>query len=227
MRSRSKSGRSNVYRLSILISLWRPSTAPDLQRRPSSARSTCRGPPPGSPTRPCRVGRASSFPVSTSALHSAQRGARSVRVLGDLADRRSPGRHSSTISAVNLGVDERRGRGFVLPCPPRRAPSFHGSCPPAQHGHEELVVGLLRSVGWLSRFDLSSRTTGVGPMMATPEAQCQGPQSFSLTTALGHHVAEDADLAGFAATRRAPLRAWQLRPNTTDHSHRATAGTVR
>lgn len=85
----------------------------------------------------------------------------------------------------------------------------------APHGGEELVVTLLRSVGWLSRFDLRSRTTGAGPMLPTPGAQCPGPQSFALTTAVGRTVAEDTGLARFAAAGRAPLRAWQIRPGTT------------
>ncbi|MFE1230993.1 hypothetical protein [Streptomyces sp. NPDC058745] len=81
-------------------------------------------------------------------------------------------------------------------------------------GNPELVVTLLRAVGWLSRFDLTSRTTGAGPMLATPEAQCRGPQHFAFSTSVGRAVADDLDLAGFAAATRAPMRAWQLRPGT-------------
>jgi len=44
----------------------------------------------------------------------------------------------------------------------------------------ELAVTLLRSVGWLSRDDLRSRPQGAGPAIATPEAQCLGPQRFAL-----------------------------------------------
>src|SRR5207253_64376 len=38
-----------------------------------------------------------------------------------------------------------------------------------------LGVTLLRCVGWLSRDDLASRAGDAGPMLPTPEAQCQGP----------------------------------------------------
>ncbi|MFF4650866.1 hypothetical protein [Streptomyces sp. NPDC001380] len=83
-------------------------------------------------------------------------------------------------------------------------------------GAEELAVTLLRSVGWLSRFDLASRTTGAGPMLATPEAQCRGPQRFDLDVLVG----EDGDTAGepglarLGAAARAPLYALQVRPGT-------------
>ncbi|WP_282690020.1 MULTISPECIES: hypothetical protein [unclassified Streptomyces] len=80
---------------------------------------------------------------------------------------------------------------------------------------QEIVVTLLRSVGWLSRFDLRSRTTGAGPMLETPEAQCRGPQSYDLALALGEAVGTDTGLARRAAAVRTPLRAWQLRPGTT------------
>lgn len=80
---------------------------------------------------------------------------------------------------------------------------------------QEIVVTLLRSVGWLSRFDLRSRTTGAGPMFETPEAQCQGPQSFDLALAVGEPIATDTGLTRLAAAYRTPPRAWQLRPGTT------------
>jgi mannosylglycerate hydrolase len=44
----------------------------------------------------------------------------------------------------------------------------------------ELVVTLLRSVGWLSRDDLLARPQGAGPAVATPEAQCLGAHRFEL-----------------------------------------------
>lgn len=54
------------------------------------------------------------------------------------------------------------------------------------HEHEVTVTGtgrtlgitLLRSVGWLSRGDLTTRRGQAGPMIRTPEAQCQGTNSF-------------------------------------------------
>ncbi len=41
-----------------------------------------------------------------------------------------------------------------------------------------LSLTLLRCVGWLSRDDLRTRGGGAGPAFATPEAQCQGINSF-------------------------------------------------
>ena len=42
----------------------------------------------------------------------------------------------------------------------------------------EVCLTLLRSVGWLSRNDLVTRTGHAGPALATPEAQCSGRQVF-------------------------------------------------
>ncbi|WP_338692924.1 hypothetical protein V2W30_01435 [Streptomyces sp. Q6] len=81
-------------------------------------------------------------------------------------------------------------------------------------GEQEIVVTLLRAVGWLSRFDLRSRTTGAGPMLATHDAQLPGAQHFRLAAAFGPAVADDADLSRRAAAYRTPMRAWQLRPDT-------------
>ena len=42
----------------------------------------------------------------------------------------------------------------------------------------EIQLTLLRSVGWLSRSDLSTRIGNAGPEIATPEAQCHGRHVF-------------------------------------------------
>lgn len=42
----------------------------------------------------------------------------------------------------------------------------------------EIYLTLLRSVGWLSRNDLTTRSGHAGPALATPEAQCSGRQVF-------------------------------------------------
>ncbi|MFB7029960.1 MULTISPECIES: hypothetical protein [unclassified Streptomyces] len=52
-------------------------------------------------------------------------------------------------------------------------------------------------------------------MLATPEAQCRGPQTFDLALALENAAATDTGLTRRAAVFRTPLRAWQLRPGTT------------
>jgi len=43
-----------------------------------------------------------------------------------------------------------------------------------------LEVTLLRSVGWMARMDHPLRPHKVGPELATPGAQCRGPQTFRL-----------------------------------------------
>lgn len=92
-------------------------------------------------------------------------------------------------------------------------PEFRAVPVPGPQGDgAELVVTLLRCVGWLSRFDLTTRTTGAGPMLATPEAQCHGTQRFAFATAFGEPVTDDLGLAAFGAATRVPLRACQLRP---------------
>ncbi|SBT42288.1 glycoside hydrolase family 38 N-terminal domain-containing protein [Micromonospora auratinigra] len=75
-----------------------------------------------------------------------------------------------------------------------------------------LAVTVLRAVGWLSRPDLRARTAGAGPQLATPEAQCRR----RIRAAVGVRLtADEATVTAAAARRRAPLRAWQLRPGTT------------
>ena len=45
-------------------------------------------------------------------------------------------------------------------------------------GGTQISLQLLRAIGWLSRGDLSTRRVIAGPMVETPEAQCQGRQRF-------------------------------------------------
>src|SRR5207302_1506829 len=47
-------------------------------------------------------------------------------------------------------------------------------------GGVELAITLLRGVGHLSRPDLETRPGDAGPAIATPDAQCLGPQSWEL-----------------------------------------------
>jgi mannosylglycerate hydrolase len=51
----------------------------------------------------------------------------------------------------------------------------------------ELALTLLRSVGWLSRDDLSTRRGGAGPQLPTPGAQCLGEHVFEYALELGEH----------------------------------------
>ena len=54
----------------------------------------------------------------------------------------------------------------------------------ASSGGIGLALTLLRAVGWLSRDDFGTRCRShAGPMVATPEAQCPGPQRFRYAVA--------------------------------------------
>ncbi|MGV8909848.1 MAG: hypothetical protein ACOH1Y_12765 [Propionicimonas sp.] len=95
-------------------------------------------------------------------------------------------------------------------------------------GNTELAITLLRSVGWLSRPDLTTRTASAGPTYEVPEAQCQGPQCLGWTVRVGE--ATGMALARAAAEHRAPLRALQLgldRPApAASHSYLSVTGAL-
>lgn len=58
-----------------------------------------------------------------------------------------------------------------------------------------LSVTVLRSVGWLSRSDLSTRTASAGPAIETPAAQVPGPFRVDLALLLGDEVPAHDPLA--------------------------------
>lgn len=91
--------------------------------------------------------------------------------------------------------------------------------PEVQGLHEDgvatLAVTLLRSVGWLSRFDLRTRTTGAGPAFEVPEAQCRGPRTLRLAVLVGEDADDELALAQAAARHRAGVRAVPLRATAT------------
>ncbi|MBM7503609.1 glycosyl hydrolase-related protein [Agromyces aurantiacus] len=81
-------------------------------------------------------------------------------------------------------------------------------------GDAELAVTMLRSVGWLSRFDLRTRTTGAGPELPAPEAQLLRPIEARLGFLLGSDALDAFALADAADARRAGAIALQLREGT-------------
>ena len=95
----------------------------------------------------------------------------------------------------------------------------------AAHGSNVLVVTLLRAVGWMSRFDLRTRTTGAGPMLPVPEAQCHGLLTAHLAVVFGPGAeARSLALPLAAAQHRVPLVAYALRPNAAPPAARSAAG---
>jgi len=93
----------------------------------------------------------------------------------------------------------------------------------ANGSHRELAVTVLRSIGWLSRFDLRTRTAGAGPAYEVPEAQSKGHHLARLAVLLGEDVRDDLVLAQRAALHHVPLRAHQLTDTPPTRRSAATA----
>ena len=53
-----------------------------------------------------------------------------------------------------------------------------------ENNSTQIKITLLRSIGWLSRNDISTRKSGAGPLIPTPEAQCLGEYSFEYSLIL-------------------------------------------
>jgi mannosylglycerate hydrolase len=69
---------------------------------------------------------------------------------------------------------------------------------------------LLRSVGWLSRSDLSTRRGHAGPPLPTPEAQCSGRHVFEYAVVPYSGGVEGADMFREAEEYWLPLEAWDV-----------------
>ena len=74
---------------------------------------------------------------------------------------------------------------------------------------DAVAVTLLRSVGWLSRGDLTTRNGHAGPMLATPGGQGLGMQTahYAILPHAGDWQSEGAVLRGGAGVRGALARA--------------------
>jgi mannosylglycerate hydrolase len=98
---------------------------------------------------------------------------------------------------VDAGDD---GRGLTLFVDGLNEYEVTGEAPP------RLALTLLRSVGWLSRDDLSTRRGNAGPSLETPGAQCLGPQRFRFAARPRVGPADDASLYKDARAFLAPPR---------------------
>lgn len=83
----------------------------------------------------------------------------------------------------------------------------------------EIQLTLLRSVGWLSRSDLSARKGNAGPEITTPEAQCPGRHVFEYAV-----TPYSRDWRGTSIYREAeeywlPLEARAAQRRSTDESY--------
>lgn len=76
-------------------------------------------------------------------------------------------------------------------------------------GRQAVAVTLLRCVEWLSRGDLTTRRGHAGPMIETPEGQCQGHYEFDYALLMhsGGWEAEDALVLREAQAFTTPVRA--------------------
>jgi hypothetical protein len=70
-----------------------------------------------------------------------------------------------------------------------------------------LATTLLRAVGWLSRDDLRTRGGGAGPRFPTPEAQCEGLQTFRY--ALAPYQGDWTTVQPLAHRYAAPPEVWE------------------
>ncbi|MDD5368065.1 MAG: glycoside hydrolase family 38 C-terminal domain-containing protein [Anaerolineaceae bacterium] len=75
----------------------------------------------------------------------------------------------------------------------------------SSNGNSEIVLTLLRSVGWLSRGDLTERKNDAGPSMPTPGAQLLGKLTFDY--AIIPHTGDWSQVWPQAVAFNAPLRA--------------------
>jgi mannosylglycerate hydrolase len=71
-------------------------------------------------------------------------------------------------------------------------------------GGLSLALTLLRCVGWLSRDDLSTRPSGAGPSVQTPDAQVQGRHTFR------YDIRLDGDLGDAALVRASADARWPV-----------------
>lgn len=109
-----------------------------------------------------------------------ERPARPVPPAGEWAEPPSPTRETS--GAVAAGSVAVTGVGL---------PEYEALERPG--GGLELAVTLVRSVGWLSRDDLTTRPGHAGPPIPTPGAQCLGPRRARLAVRVGEPL-DDAAL---------------------------------
>ena len=104
-------------------------------------------------------------------------------------------------AAVDEGDDPERG-GLLVAAP--GLPEYEAE-PTA--GGVDVLVTLLRCVGWLSRDDLRTRPGNAGPMLATPGAQCRGPLAVRLALVPYRDAAGRRRAERIAAAHAAPPRA--------------------
>jgi 2-O-(6-phospho-alpha-D-mannosyl)-D-glycerate hydrolase len=110
---------------------------------------------------------------------------------------------ATTLDLTTRSTDRPDNRDWVHPAPTtfcnQGAVSVNGltviapGLPEAEVGSDgTLALTLVRAVGWLARYDLTTRPMPAGPEMETPGAQCIGEiaTGIVLTTGDSHHLLE-------------------------------------
>lgn len=81
--------------------------------------------------------------------------------------------------------------------------------PGGNNGGVSVQLTLLRSVGWLSRSDLLTRKGHAGPMLAAPQAQCQGTHIFKYALVPHKGTYEESNIVYEALKHSTPMRSVQ------------------
>jgi alpha-mannosidase len=77
-----------------------------------------------------------------------------------------------------------------------------------------IALTLLRSVGWLSRDDLTTRRGHAGPELATPQAQCPGRHSFHYSIIPHQNTWRNPSTQSLLHAFITPLKAIQIQETT-------------
>ena len=110
----------------------------------------------------------------------------------------TPLMHQRTFTDVSEG-----GRGLAILNRGLPAVEVTRQYSAAQAGGTRIALTLLRSVGWLSRDDLSNRRVAAGPLVPTPGAQCLG--AFTYEYAILPHAGDWREVHRAAYNYAAPL----------------------
>ncbi len=113
---------------------------------------------------------------------------------------------ATTFDVVRRSTERRDASGWVHLAPPtfcqQGLVAVNGLCvaapglPEAEVTPEGVIfLTLVRSVGWLARYDLASRPDPAGPAMQTPGAQTQGTVMASFVLLADADAAEASDIA--------------------------------
>ncbi|NHJ13649.1 MAG: hypothetical protein EAX95_08230 [Candidatus Thorarchaeota archaeon] len=88
-----------------------------------------------------------------------------------------------------------------------------------EKGGETIALTLVRSVGWLSRFGMSTRHEAAGPIRETPGGQCQGTLLFEYSITPKNRGDEWGDIVQHSEEFLLPMEADFIPPDEDGHGH--------